>query len=259
MGCNFDTANVWSSTETDPMTCPATYQRTCGEFVESFESLYDARDESIFPDDNPMRVDMDVPVNPTTLTNVQFPFAYNWEMNEHGVQSLVQSLVQSVVVTAISNEWSPQNPGQYFVFNPAAWEATFGSIVGSVGSASSAKVCRDGVPIYTGAIRVFAPSFSNFEGSVSTYIGRRDPLSVSAAGDWRVRDIIVPSSTSCQDVGLYEYAFLSGNPEDLFCGVTQGPPSALAKACDDSIDLLLGSASIGLLTSTAKSVNGKLS
>jgi len=42
MGCSFDTANVWSSTETEPMTCPATYQETCNDFTNAFELLYNA-------------------------------------------------------------------------------------------------------------------------------------------------------------------------------------------------------------------------
>ena len=45
---------------------------------------------------------------------------------------------------------------------------------------------------------------------------------------------------------------------DLFCGVNLGPPTVLAQACDASMDFLLGpSVSIGMLTSTAKAVNGE--
>ena len=45
---------------------------------------------------------------------------------------------------------------------------------------------------------------------------------------------------------------------DLFCGAKLGPPRALAQACDASMDFLLGpSVSIGMLTSTAKAVNGE--
>ena len=97
---------------------------------------------------NPMRINENVPVNPTDFTNVQFPFAYNWETpNEHGIVSI--------------------NPSNAF-----------------------------------------------------------------------------------------EYSVLSNNPADLFCGVTQGPPSALARACDDSMEFLLGpGVSVGLLTSTANDVN----
>ena len=45
---------------------------------------------------------------------------------------------------------------------------------------------------------------------------------------------------------------------DLFCGAKLGPPTVLAQACDASMDFLLGpSVSIGMLTSTAKAVNGE--
>ena len=148
MGCSFDTANVWSSTETEPMTCPATYQETCGNFVTAFELLYNGRNRTTFSEESPMRVNENDPANSTDFTNVQFPTGYNWVLDpESGIRTI-----------------NPDN--------------------------------------------------------------------------------------------AYEYAALSNKPEDLFCGVTQGPPSVLAESCDDSMNFLLGTpVSIGSLRSTANSVD----
>ena len=148
MGCSFDTANVWSSTETEPMVCPATYQEACHDFTTAFELLYDGRNRSIFSEESPMRIVQSQPANSTNFTNVQFPTGYNW------------------------------------LTDP------------------------------TSGIRTIDPD------------------------------------------NTYEYAVLSNKPEDLFCGVTQGPPSVLAEACDDSMNFLLGTrVSIGSLRSTANAVD----
>ena len=148
MGCSFDTANVWSSTETEPITCPATYQQTCNDFIIALELLYNGRNETIFPGENPMRVDQSQPANTTNFTNVQFPFEYNWILDPtHGTRMI------------------------------------------------------------------------NLDNT-------------------------------------YEYIELAKYSDGRFCGVTQGPPSVLAEACDDSMEFLLGpGVSIGFLTSTANDVN----
>ncbi|EJK51569.1 hypothetical protein THAOC_29247, partial [Thalassiosira oceanica] len=58
---------------------------------------------------------------------------------------------------------------------------------------------------------------------------------------------------------LYDFEeSLSTSDADLFCDAALGPPTVLAQACDASMDFLLGSSvSIGMLTSTAKAVNGE--
>ena len=58
---------------------------------------------------------------------------------------------------------------------------------------------------------------------------------------------------------LYERdSSLSTDPAVKFCGAKYGPPLELTKACDASIDVLLGpEISIGLLSSTAKALEGK--
>ena len=59
----------------------------------------------------------------------------------------------------------------------------------------------------------------------------------------------------------YFYGFQDhlSSAEGLFCGARLGPPTVLAQACDASMSFLLGpSVSVGMLTATAKAVNGKL-
>jgi len=57
---------------------------------------------------------------------------------------------------------------------------------------------------------------------------------------------------------LYDFEESLSTTSYLFCGAKLGPPRALAQACDASMDFLLGpSVSVGMLTSTAKAVNGE--
>ena len=104
-----------------------------------------------------------------------------------------------VVVESVTNEWG--SLGQYFVFDPTAWVANFGSFVDSMSVANDVKVCRSGVEIWSGDVTVFEPTLTAFSGTVTTHIGRRggSDLTASAAGDWEANDVIVPSSTSCPE------------------------------------------------------------
>ena len=63
--------------------------------------------------------------------------------------------------------------------------------------ATDVKVCRSGVEIWAGDVTAFEPTL--FNGDVTTHIGRRggSDHTASAAGDWEVNDVIVPSSSSC--------------------------------------------------------------
>ena len=57
---------------------------------------------------------------------------------------------------------------------------------------------------------------------------------------------------------LYDFEESLSTASYLFCGARLGPPTILAQACDATMDFLLGSSvSIGMLTSTAKAVNGE--
>ena len=99
-----------------------------------------------------------------------------------------------VVVESLTNEWG--SLGQYFVFDPSVWVANFGSFTNLRSVANNVKVCRSGVEIWTGDITAFA-----LTAFADNNIGRREPD--SAAGDWEVNDVIVPSSTSCPVVSMY--------------------------------------------------------
>ena len=109
----------------------------------------------------------------------------------------------SLVVESLTNERG--SLGQYFVFDPSVWVANFGSFVDSRSVANNVKVCRSGVEIWAGDVTAFEPSLTTFSGTVTTHIGRRggSDHTASAAGDWEVNDIIVPSSTSCPVVSVH--------------------------------------------------------
>ena len=88
MGCGFDDSLVWSSTEADPINCDdiVSYQM-CNEFIEQFDRLYDARNTTVFPEENPMS---NVPNEEADLlNNIRFPTDYNWDSDKHGVRSII--------------------------------------------------------------------------------------------------------------------------------------------------------------------------
>ena len=149
MGCSFDDSQVWSSTESDPIRCNdiVSYQ-ACKQFVNEFDRLYDARDTSIFPEENPMGPIADE----LDFSTIKFPTGYDWKEDDHGIRSIMKS------------------PDSY----------------------------------------------------------------------------------------MYGYESIL-RADNKYCGDSiLGPPSLLARACDDSMSFLLGNGvSLGLLTSTAKALNGK--
>jgi len=86
MGCSFDDSQVWSSSESDPIRCQDIVSyRACKQFVNEFDRLYDARDTSIFPEENPMG-----PIADDDFSTIEFPTGYNWEENVHGVRSIME-------------------------------------------------------------------------------------------------------------------------------------------------------------------------
>ena len=94
MGCSFDSSAVWSSSEAQPIECPATSFETCGNFITALDHLYEARNKTIFPDANPMRKNKDQVAmedfgegNPH-FDNVVFPTNYVWKLDERGVASI---------------------------------------------------------------------------------------------------------------------------------------------------------------------------
>ena len=60
---------------------------SCQTFINAFEELYSARDESIYPYPNPMRPDPQTPVD-TSSGMVLFPSKYMFEQNVYGVASV---------------------------------------------------------------------------------------------------------------------------------------------------------------------------
>ena len=74
-----------------------TYVTSCGEervsyescqtFINAFEELYSARNESMYPYPNPMRPDPHTPVD-TSSGTVLFPTKYMFEQNVYGVASV---------------------------------------------------------------------------------------------------------------------------------------------------------------------------
>ena len=60
---------------------------SCQKFINAFEELYSARNESIYPYPNPMRPDPRTPVNASSGT-VLFPTEYMFEQNFYGVASV---------------------------------------------------------------------------------------------------------------------------------------------------------------------------
>lgn len=103
MGCNFDTSLVWSSSEAEPISCPATSYSTCGDFITAFESLYNGRDTTTFESNNPMRINMDTAltdlsgVESPTFNNVRFPTNFNWTSdNDHGIFSYTNLLYKDL-------------------------------------------------------------------------------------------------------------------------------------------------------------------
>ena len=60
---------------------------SCQTFINAFEELYGARNESIYPYPNPMRPDPHTPVD-TSSGTVLFPTKYMFEQNVYGVASV---------------------------------------------------------------------------------------------------------------------------------------------------------------------------
>ncbi|KAL7552859.1 hypothetical protein ACHAWF_016104 [Thalassiosira exigua] len=96
MGCSYDTAHVWSANEASPEACTEdepepsiTSYTSCWEFVDAFQRLYNARNQIIFPRENPMLVNSEQGAS-SDFANLQFPVAFEWAgpgENLHGIRN----------------------------------------------------------------------------------------------------------------------------------------------------------------------------
>ena len=317
MGCSFDTANVWSSTETEPMLCPATSFKACGNFVNAFESLYDAvpvyirkvrielpgqnflhlREVEVF-DMNGVNVAKFKPARQSTTTTIN-----------GDTLAIAGRAVDGIFTTASWTTNSPSDPRKFryrflcddktnaysniwIIFHKTShttgpfWEVDLGTStqIRSVRIHNQASNSNQ-TPRLSNAIVTLkngndqdvaryqfgSVDWADFTLTMDSFtLVNLNPMRVNvdvpvnptdfsdtqfpAAYNW-----IIDSSSGIRTIdpdNTYEYAVLSNKPEDLFCGATQGPPSVLAEACDASMEFLLGpGVSIGLLNSTAIDVN----
>lgn len=221
------------------------------------ETLY-AEKPSDFLSDNPLRIDSNVASGPN-FVNVQFPTHFNWvvDAEHHGMAAIDRDVPflyhyeQDLSVKSFSGGCLDFNGAHYQfigkddVFDSAVddpfqacWDycgmdAPLPGLVGMTAAVGGDREGRCNCLHEQGMV----PDSSLFPGSSSN---------TARTGTGTVTEGDGNTNWLCYSV------------EGLFCGAQLGPPTTLAQACDDSMDFLLGSSvSIGMLTSTAKAVQGK--
>ena len=113
---------------------------SCQTFINAFEELYGARNESIYPYPNPMRPDPHTPVD-TSSGTVLFPTKYMFEQNVYGVARVAlpnpstvstsdkrifvigsQNCLSCSTSSCYSTSCDDNDATQQFIYDPATYQ-----------------------------------------------------------------------------------------------------------------------------------------